>query len=282
MTFIKPLSEMYEMFAKGEMSKNDFEGRIFHYLLNNQDRYKLFSSNRDRWSDFVSWFYSRLSRAIDLYKDIGSSFDSYFTVIVNRSAKEYRSREADQNLTEYVCWQARAEEMTLFENEPEYSESFDMKSLPKGINPRQLLFLLLKSYFHANDEMVKLVARSNRLEYEAVRKMIDDIRKMRLHREIEMQDLKDRLYLQYYRCLAYHKRLNNILPDSFYYEKMKSRFERARKRLNTMKKRLATMRMTASNRMIAMVVGVPPGTVDSGLAAIKNRLAVYLDEGDSA
>jgi DNA-directed RNA polymerase specialized sigma24 family protein len=38
-----------------------------------------------------------------------------------------------------------------------------------------------------------------------------------------------------------------------------------------MKKRLGKMRTAASNRMIAEVLGVPLGTVDSSLYAIKNR-----------
>jgi hypothetical protein len=52
---------------------------------------------------------------------------------------------------------------------------------------------------------------------------------------------------------------------------MKNRFERARKRFYTMRKRLEGMRLSASNRMIAEVLGIPRGTVDSSLFAIKNR-----------
>jgi hypothetical protein len=53
---------------------------------------------------------------------------------------------------------------------------------------------------------------------------------------------------------------------------MKDRFERARKRFYKMKKRLGGMRMSASNRMIADVLGIPRGTVDSSLSVIKNRM----------
>jgi DNA-directed RNA polymerase specialized sigma24 family protein len=37
------------------------------------------------------------------------------------------------------------------------------------------------------------------------------------------------------------------------------------------------MRMSASNRMIADILGIPRGTVDSSLFAIRNRLASGLD-----
>ncbi|MCL2068640.1 MAG: hypothetical protein FWH00_01955, partial [Oscillospiraceae bacterium] len=114
----KPLSEFFRLYTNGDMPRIDLESHLFQYLLENPGRYKVFKGNMDCWGDFLSWLYARLSRAIDLYRDLGSSFDSYITGIIHNAAKEYRSREAEQNLTEYACWQARAEEMKLFESEP--------------------------------------------------------------------------------------------------------------------------------------------------------------------
>ena len=277
MKYEKPLSDYYLLYNKGDMSKKELEGKIFKYLLENPDRYHLFDGNRDRWGEFLSWLYTRLSRAVDLYRDMGSSFDAYITVLVHNTAKEYRSREADHYLTEYVCWQARAEEMKLFESEPEYCESKKSDPIPKDINPRQLLFLLLKSYYFATDEMVKQVARANGLGYNTVRKMIDEIRMRRSGKETEIRELRERLYLQHYRCLAHHKRMNYAQPGTDYHTRMKDRFERARKRYYAMKKRLEGMRKSASNKMIADILGIPLGTVDSGLSVIKNRMAVFAD-----
>ena len=272
------LSDYYDLYVNGGMSKKELEGKIFQYLLGNPERYKLFEGSQDRWSDFLSWLYFRFSRAVELYRDLGSSFDAYISGIVHKAAKEYRCREADQKLTEYVCWQARAEEMTLYESEPDYPEARKSRPIPKGINPRQLLFLLLKSYYSATDEMVKEVAALNGLKSEDVRKMIDGLRNMRSGKETEIRELQDRIYLQHYRCLAYQERMNNSQAGTDYHERMQERFERARKRFFAMKKRLAGIRTAASNRMIAKVMGVPLGTVDSGLASIKNRLASFNEE----
>jgi hypothetical protein len=73
--------------------------------------------------------------------------------------------------------------------------------------------------------------------------------------------------------------MNNIQKGTEYHERMKDRFERARKRFYTMRKRLGGMRLSASNRMIAEILGIPRGTVDSSLSAIKHRLIPH-DEKD--
>ena len=273
MKYVKFLSELHEKYVMRKLPRKDFEGKIFLYLQQNQERFRIFSGNSDRWDEFLSWLYPRLARSIDLYKDMGSSFDAYITSLVHGAAKEYRSRETDHYMTEYVCWKARAEEMSVFECEPEYLKDTKGFSLPKDINKRQILFLLLKSYFFVSDEFAEKVAKTIGMDVEIIHGMIGELRKRRAAREAAILDLRERLHCQHYRCLTYQKRLTGVQPGTDYYEKLRSRFERARKRFYAMKKRLGGMRMGASNRMIAEVIGIPRGTVDSGLFAIKNRLA---------
>ena len=255
------------------LRKKDFEGMIFQYLLNNYERFRIFRGSRERWSDFLSWLYPRFAKAIDLYRDLGSSFDAYITSLVHSAVKEYRCRETDHNLTEYVCWRARAEEMVLFESEPEYLENSNHVLLPGDVNPRQVLLLLLKSYFFISDEYVKKVAGTIGMDVDAIQNMIGELRARRSEKEAQILNLRERLHCQHYRCLAYQKRMIKAQSGTDYHEKMKSRFERAKKRYNAMKKRLGGMRMAASNRMIAEVLGVPRGTVDSSLSAVKNRMS---------
>ena len=269
----KPLSEWYRMHVTGNLSKKDFEGRIFRYLLGNFDRYRLFEGNRDRWNEFLSWLYPRFARAIDLYRDLGSSFDAYISGLVRGASREYRNREADHRMTEYICWQAKAEEMRVCESEIEYSGGRNDISIPEGINPRQILLLLLKSYHFVTDEYVKRVTGAIGMESDLVINMIVKLRERRSERETKVLDYRERIYCQHYRCLAYQERMNAAQPGTEYYVKMKGRFERARRRFLAMKNRLKGMRLDASNQMIAEVLGIPKGTVDSGLFKIKNQMA---------
>ena len=274
----KPLSELYRCYAAGGLPKKDFEAGIFQYLLDNLERYRILEGNRNCWNEFLSWLYPRLARAIDLYRDMGSSFDAYITGLIHGAFREYRCREADHRITEYACWQARAQEMSACESEAEYPEQRDNIPIPAGIKPRQILLLLLKSYYLVSDEFVNRVAQAIGMKTEAVMKMIDELRKRRSEKEIEILELRDRLHCQHYRCLAYEKRMNAAQAGTEYRKKMEARYERARQRFHAMKKRLGSMRIDASNRMIADVIGIPKGTVDSGLFAIKHYLASHMGQ----
>ena len=286
----RPLSELYHCHSAGNLPRKDFEGRIFQYLLDNPERYRIFEGNSHSWNEFLSWLYPRLARAIDLYRDMGSSFDAYITGLVYSAAREYRNKEMDHRIVEYTCWQARAEEMNVCESESEYPEYNKLPghrdetahreniSIPDGIKPRQILFLLLKSYYFVSDEFVNRVSRTIGMEPEAVMKMIEELKNMRSEREIELLDLRDRLYCQHYRYLTYQKRMISAQPGTEYRKKMEARYQRAKKRFMSMRKRLGKMRVDASNRMIADVIGIPKGTVDSNLFAIKSYMASCADQ----
>jgi hypothetical protein len=277
----KYLSDLYAMYINSKLSRKNLEGMIFRYLLQNYERFRLFKGNRDIWNDFLVSLYPRIVRAIDLYRDMGSSFDAYIASLVHGAAREYRCRESDRSMTEYICWKARAEDMAVAESEPEYAEKRRRVYIPDDINPRQILFLLLKSYFFVSDEFVKRVAQTINMNVVVVQGIIDELRQLRSGKDAEIMALRERLHCQHYRCIAYQKRMNCTQKGTDYHEKLKDRYERARKRFYTMKKRLGGMRMSASNRQIAEVLGIPRGTVDSSLSAIKNRYAISDEEDDT-
>jgi len=273
MTSEKPLDDLYQLYRKGDLARKDFEGKVFKYLLGNCDKFGVFGRDTDSWNEFLGWFYLRLSRAIDLYHELGSSFDAYIACLVRNSSKQYRQREAEHYTAEYTCWQARNEDNFLREFEPDYSVKGEFFSLPDGINPKQILFLLLKSYHSVTDEFVERTAAAIGIESGRIWEMINKIKEMHYKKEAEMSAFRERLFCQHYRCLVYQKRMNDSLDGTLYHDKMKSRYERARKRFNRMRKRFRGIKMAASNRMIADILGVPKGTVDSGISILKSRFS---------
>ena len=267
------LSELYSLYTNGELEKKEFEGRVFHYLLTNHKRYHVFREKSGRWDDFLSWFYPHLVRAIELYRDLGSSFDTYVSTLIYRSAREYRRREAEHYVTEYACWQAKAQEMLGYENEGDKTVKHLKLRIPKDIRPRQILFLLLKSYHFVTEEFVDRTAETIGIDSEILWTLIDVLKERCSDKELQVHRLRERVHCQHYRCLVFQKRMDSLQQGSLYHERLKNRLERARRRFNAMKKRLGGIRMTASNRMIAEVLGIPKGTVDSGLHSMKKYLA---------
>ncbi|MDR3343061.1 MAG: hypothetical protein LBT14_09815 [Treponema sp.] len=270
---IVSLDDLWRQYACGTLQKKEFEGLIFQFILEHYQRFHLFDWDKDACTDYLCWLYPRISRAIEVYKDIGASFDSYIGSLVYWAAREYRSREADHYGTECACWAARAEEeMAVCSNDPEYWESGPVaKSIP---NAQQLLVLLLKSYFFISEELLARAAPMIGIKRKRLRSLLDAIREQRLKQDDEVRNLQERIYGQYYRCIAYESKLAAVLAGTPAYEKIAGRLKRARTRFVAMKKRLTDCRLDPSNRQIAEVLGIPKGTVDSMLHAVKQKWKV--------
>jgi DNA-directed RNA polymerase specialized sigma24 family protein len=273
---LSSLSEIHSEFILGRMNRKTLEGLIFQYLLDNFERYRMFSGDRDMWIDFISWLYSRLSRAIDYYKETGSSFDAYISTIIQWSYKEYRTREAEHYTTEFACWKARAEEMAVSSTEAEYYA--EPESNPKMLFPlvdikhKHILILILKSYYFLTDDFLNRVAITIKINKGELRKMIDKLHQVRSRREEKIQQFRNRIHSQYYRCLAFEKRLSSAQEGTAKYEKLKCCLQRARKRYSSMKKRIQGIRMDATNQQVADILNIPRGTVDSALHSIREKL----------
>ncbi|MDR3168040.1 MAG: hypothetical protein LBT93_08850 [Treponema sp.] len=268
---ISNLDELFNQYSRGTLSKKELEGLIFRFILENYQRFHLFDWNKDKCTDYLCWLYPRLSRAIGTYKNTGASFDAYIGALVHWSAREYRTREMDHYITEYACWKAKAEEMEVCSPEPEYLET--CVPIPRVTNPRQVLVLLLKTYFYVSEDFLSRAAPALGMGEKKLRQLVEKIRTLRLRRDEEIRGLQERIHCQYYRCIAFEKRLESLSEGSVRYIKMQERVARAKTRLTTMKARLGAMRAEATNRQIAEVLGVPKGTIDSNLYAIKQKFA---------
>jgi DNA-directed RNA polymerase specialized sigma24 family protein len=266
------LSELQRHYLLGKIDKRECEGLIFQYLLDNFEKFRQFGGDRERWIDFVTWLYPRLSRAVEGYRETGASFEAYINAIVQWSCKEYRIKEADHEATEYACWKARAEELEIREAEPGYTAApAASQPLSRIYSKRQILILFLKSYYFVSDDFTDAVAAGIGMEKRELYRLVDELKKLRIKREHAILVLKERIHCQYYRCLAFEKRLHSATPGTAYYDKMGSRFGRARLYLEAAKHRLAGIRMDATNWQIAAVLHIPKGTIDSALHSIREK-----------
>jgi hypothetical protein len=287
------LNELYDQYTGGLLEKKQFEGMIFKNILDDPRRFHLYQWREEDPGDFVSWLYPRLSKSIDSYRNTGASFDTYIGAVIRLSAKEYRSRMLDKEITEYASWTARFPDEYICQNEPDYPEPMPVtKTAPvkaeavqgtrtncpepepalwRKKTPRQLLILILKCYYYMSEELLDRIAPLAGIEKEYLKKMIDNLRALRVKRDEELRCLRERIYCQFYRCIIYEKKRAAMSENSTAFLKLESQIRRARQRLAAMKKRLAGIRPDATNRQIAETLGIAKGTVDYSLYALKNR-----------
>ena len=265
------LNNLLIEYRQGNTNRNDLEGKLFMYIQNHPRRFFLSVFNKDTRDDFLSWLYPRLSKAVDHYTDQGSSFDAYIITMVKLSAKEYGLRKKEHRIIEKTWWDTKALEMMTAEEEPEYADTPVPAVQKKVSNPRQVLMLLLKSYYYLSDTHLERLAPALGLEKEELYHMVDALRIIRLRQEETINGLKERIHCQFYRCLAFEKRMQSASFGTAHWYRMKKCLEKARRRLVSMRKRLRKMRTEATNEQVACIMGVKKGTIDSNLHAVWQR-----------
>jgi hypothetical protein len=266
------LTKLLDQYHSGTLDKKTLEGRIFQFIQDRFEQFHFYDWNKDDFTDFLCWLYPRLSRAIDHYRDTGSSFDAYIITMIRWCAKEYHALEMDHRLVEYTCWKARALDMTACDSEPAYLE--EKPAFKPVSNPRQALVLLLKSYHYVSDDFLTRAAPAIGVPKEQLGQLIESLRKRRIRREEEIRELQERVFSQFYRCITIEKKMLSASEGSSRAEKMRRCLVKGKKRLESMRRRLAVLKTEASNRQVAEVLGVPKGTVDANLYAVKKRRAV--------
>jgi DNA-directed RNA polymerase specialized sigma24 family protein len=109
---------------------------------------------------------------------------------------------------------------------------------------------------------------------EVLGKMIDTLHGLQMEKIERHRKLVSMTHSLYYRCLSYERQLVNKIENTPTSDLLSRRLARSRQRLVNVRKRLKSMRIEATNSDLAKLLGIPKGTVDSRLAAIKNKLSV--------
>ncbi len=266
----KPLTALLERHAKGMLDRGALEGAIFTHIRDNPHRFRIGTWNEEDRLDYLCWLYPRLRRAIDAYHDTGADFDAYLASLVRWSSIEYRAVEADRRALEHACWVDRATNEAA-EDEPEYLEEEPTPPLVK--NPRQVLMLALKCCLYVSDDFSVRLAKAIGMDVATLRSYFDELRRRMASRAERVRELETNAASQYYRCVAFEARLRAAPEGSAHRAEIEQRLTRGRIRLASMRARLSRASKDATNKEIAEVLGVPKGTVDSCLHAVKSKAA---------
>jgi hypothetical protein len=277
------LNELWALFMERKLKRAEFEGLVYQYYVKNKEKTQISNWKDEDYEDFISWFYPRLRKVIDLYKDSGSSFESYLSAIFFTASREYYIRKVTKSVTEYSAWSAQVPDLYAREEAPSYSVEQQEKALSDILienrgrkNPKQMLMLILKCYYYVSDDFIDRVACHTGIDRKKLKEMIEKLRKAREERDDRIYKMKERIYCQFYRCIVYEKRLSYIPENSNAYIVLKAKLEKARSRLEKMRNRISGVRTDATNREVANVIGVSKGAVDSSLYNLKSKWNIIL------
>jgi DNA-directed RNA polymerase specialized sigma24 family protein len=265
------LSALYRDCKNGRIGRKLFEARLMGEIALLAPSIIRRGRKKDL-PDFLAWLYPRVAKAVDSYRDSGSSFDAYVCTGVRKAYREYCAGIAERKITEKTVWALKEREKAEENGEELYlSDACGGTAAPFGHvrNPRQILILLLKSYYFLSDDFIGRIAPALGMDRETVSMLVMELRDMRAGREQEIHDLRERVYAQFYRCLSFQSRAASAPAGSARETRYLKCLGRGVKRLDRMRETLRTLHADASNREIAKVLGVSKGAVDAGLHNVK-------------
>ena len=279
------LNDLFSDYKNGIYNRSRFEGMVYDYYINNQEKTCLGHWKHNEYEDFMSWFYQRLHKAITSYREISSSFDVYMGCVMRTAAKEYRIKTTTKSVIEYSAWCAHISDYYTYEESPVYTFETHEKALAniihehRGIsNPKELLALILKCYYYVSDDFIERIAKHLGYDRKELMEMVNNLRALRQKKDDNIYLMRERIFGQYYRCIVYERRLLYYSENTHAHTRLKKRLDKARQRLEKMRKRIAAIRTDATNRQVANIIGVSKGTVDSCLHRLKTKWDILSDK----
>jgi predicted DNA-binding protein YlxM (UPF0122 family) len=270
------INHFYDEFEAELYDWRELEAKVFRYILDNPLHFGLgHFRDRDECADFLGWMYPRLSASIKKYVRNKATFDTYINSVIRYAIKEYRSKQYNFYESESNAWDEKSHELYVEENEMAYGPPVTIKETPgnheKLRNAKQMLILLLKTYYFLNDDIVSRVASLIDIQEDEIYDKIHKLRQVRMKTEARIKMLCEHSSAQYFRYIKNEKRLRTLEKGSPHYNGIKARIRMQRTRLYRIRQRLRRIRCNASNLQIAQVLGLSKSTVDATMSCIKNN-----------
>ena len=269
------LDTSYAQFVRGELGRADFESRIYIHIAKNMHRFKLTSIREEERTEFLAWMYPRLSEAVGTFRDTGSSFDAYIHDRISWGILDFKIESAERKTVESAYWTERCCELTC-EPEEEYcgveeSETRKQNPAPVLSNPKQVLALALKCCFFVSDDFCEKIAPSLKIDAQELRQRMERLRVVAAERALRRRELEERAATLYYRSVVLAAKLVSAPENSKRRSKCELSLNVTRKRLDSVRSRISRIRLDATNREVAAELGVPKGTIDSGLYFLRRK-----------
>lgn len=276
----RTLNRFYDEFEAGLYDERELEAKIFKHILDEPYHFGLeHFRDRNECGDFLGWIYPRLSACIKKYVRDTATFETYINATLRFSTKEYLVKQYNFYESETNAWDEKSHDLFVEENEMKYGlpikieeEKEPENDNEKFNNARNLLILLLKSYYFLSPDIISDVASSTGLQEDEIYNMISQLRQMRRKSEARVNMLREYTYTQYFRYISNEKRLRSIDEESPRYNDIKKRIRMQRERFHRTRKRLGRVKCGASNLQVAQVMGLPKSTVDSAIRLVRRSM----------
>lgn len=239
--------------------------------------------DEDACGDFYLYFQPRLVRMLSKFQDQGRPFEAYLTAglgwQLRNFARERRREDRTWNATLRLDAAAAGEDgpgEDPWSGAPIRVPAELSAVIRTASDRRNLLFLFLKCPRLVEAGRAQIMAGLVGIGPQRLLDLAASLHGKRAPREARLSEFAARRNRAF--CLA--RLLEGELrgeTDSGRREALEQRLSKARKRMRQAAARMSRVGLSPTNREIAEALGVPKGTVDSGLFLLKKKLAAVFD-----
>jgi RNA polymerase sigma factor (sigma-70 family) len=241
--------------------------------------------DEDACGDFYVFVHPRLLRLLDRFRDQGRPFESYLWSVLNWQLKNFaRERQRSERawsvgLALHPTAPAESPEDAL-----ERAEAGpvlpDLVSVARCIrtdaDKRNFLFFVLKCARLVDDDNAAVLAAVAGVTAEALRVLAGRLLDQRAARIERLETFRCRRNRAFARARLLETEMRGETDTSRIRELARC-LERERRRMESAMHRMAHVGVAPTNREIAALLGVPKGTVDSGIFWLKRKLGSVYD-----
>ena len=234
--------------------------------------------DEDACGDFYVFIHSRLIRLLDRFRDQGKPFESYLGAVLSWQLRNFARERKRSERAWNVSLRLQADEEA-----PEQSCTH-WPGAPDSITPlirsdadrRNFLFLILKCSCTLDIEEAATLAGIAKVDEKRLLDLVQVLRGMRNRRETRLETFRCRRNKAFSQARLLEVEMK-AETEPLRTQVLRAGLVRARRRMRLAMKRMARVGLAPTNREIALVLGVPKGTVDSGLYWLKKKLASVYD-----
>jgi RNA polymerase sigma factor (sigma-70 family) len=234
--------------------------------------------DEDACGDFYLFVHPRLIRLLDRFRDQGKPFESYLCAVLNWQLRNFaRDRRRGQtNWNVSLRLEDQGEENVQPAAPPHISPAI-AATVRSEADRRNFLFLVLKCCRTLDPDAAKALAPLTGVSTARLLALAATLHGMRTSRELRLETFRFRRNKAFALIRVLETELMSCQDEAERTHVLQGRLARAKRRMHSAMKRMARVGLAPTNREIGAVLGVPKGTVDSGLYWLKRKLASVYD-----
>jgi hypothetical protein len=242
--------------------------------------------DEDACGEFYVFVHPRILRLVERFRDQGKPFESYLWAVLNWQLRNF-AREQTRKEREWRV-SLRMGEETGTETAGGMDEAAGrcggaprlsaelQEAITTPADRRNFLFLVLKCSQQLDPSTAAPLAALAGIETERLLDHAAALRALRAGREVRLVKFRSRRNRAFAKVLLLETELRReVEPQKI--AALRAALLLAGRRMRSAADRMGRVGMSPTNREIALILGIPKGTVDSGLYWLKKKLGTVYD-----